>query len=297
MNRKAVWALLFVFALLVSLSAGTHIVKADFNIQVGSYKVVTILAPLNSTYNSRPLTLEVTFPSSALRYSLNYDIDGKYEGPVPYGIANPTEVHVVYEARGTVKLPELSDGSHRLTVTIECSVDIYGGNAPGAPFKPTTPNGTHFVATWADAVYFTIDSDEPNQPSSPPMVDSTPPTISILSPETNTYTSIDIPLNFTLNEQASNVSYCLDGENNIAIAGNTTLTGLSIGEHNLTIYAWDAVGNVGSSQTVNFAIIKETPTPSPTPEVSQSTVVAAASVVVAAGSGFGVLSYLIKHKH
>lgn len=287
---------------MVSLSIGIHIVKADSNNQASSYSVVKIVAPLNSTYYSRFLTLEVTFPASALRYSLNYDVDGKYEGPVPFGIDNPTEVHIVYKATGSVKLPELSDGSHRLTVTIECSIDVYGGNAPGAPFKPTAPNGTQFVATWADAVYFTIDSDEPYQDSDEPYqpsiqrtVDSTPPNISILSPENNASTSADIPFNFTLDEQTSNISYCLDGKNTIGIDGNTTLTGLSTGQHNLTVYAQDAAGNVGTSQTIKFAITNPTPTPPEPSEPSPTITVAVASAVVAAGSSIGVVAYLKKH--
>ena len=68
-------------------------------------------------------------------------------------------------------------------------------------------------------------------------------------------------MNFAVHEKISRFTYSLDGKDNVTIAGNTTLTGLSVRTHNLTVYAWDAAGNVGSSQAVNFAIINQTLTP------------------------------------
>lgn len=50
------------------------------------------------------------------------------------------------------------------------------------------------------------------------------------------------------------MEYSLDGENNVTIAGNTTLIGLSAGTHNVTVYAWDDAGNVGASDTVSFSV-------------------------------------------
>jgi len=53
-------------------------------------------------------------------------------------------------------------------------------------------------------------------------------------------------LNYTVNEPVSKIFFVLDGQWNVTIAGNTTLAGLSNGVHNVTVYAWDDVGNVGS---------------------------------------------------
>ena len=39
---------------------------------------------------------------------------------------------------------------------------------------------------------------------------------------------------------------------------NTTLTGLSNGNHNVTIYANDTLGNMGQSQVINFTILADT---------------------------------------
>jgi hypothetical protein len=36
--------------------------------------------------------------------------------------------------------------------------------------------------------------------------------------------------------------------------GLPSSTGLSVGTHNVTIYAWDSAGNAGTSQTINFKV-------------------------------------------
>jgi len=84
--------------------------------------------------------------------------------------------------------------------------------------------------------------------------DITAPAISILSPENKTYATSSIPLTFTVNEATSWIGYSLDSQENVTIAGNTTLTGLLEGTYSLVIYANDTVGNMGSSSTVCFTI-------------------------------------------
>ena len=48
--------------------------------------------------------------------------------------------------------------------------------------------------------------------------------------------------------------YNLDGQENTTIAGNTTLTGLSEGTHNVVVYANDTSDNMGKSNIVSFNI-------------------------------------------
>ncbi len=81
-----------------------------------------------------------------------------------------------------------------------------------------------------------------------------PPVVSVASPETKNYTSSEIPLNFTMNKPVDWIRYSLDGKDNITISGNTTLSGLPIGKHNVTVYAQDSFGNVGESETINFTM-------------------------------------------
>jgi len=87
-----------------------------------------------------------------------------------------------------------------------------------------------------------------------PPPDTTPPMISIISPENKTYDARGIPLTFTLSEQASWIGYSLDGQASLTINGNTTIVDLSNGTHNVKIYANDAAGNIGSSDTIYFTI-------------------------------------------
>jgi hypothetical protein len=143
--------------LFVSLAVDTHFVKAESNDYI-QFSAFRLFSPLNRTYNSRFLTLNLTFGAAiGIKYSLYYKIDGKYECPIPFVIDNPNETHVVYKATGFVELPELSEGSHHLTIYL-----IAAGYQPKG-------------LSYADTVYFTIDtqlkeSDIPEFPSWTPLL-------------------------------------------------------------------------------------------------------------------------------
>ena len=104
----------------------------------------------------------------------------------------------------------------------------------------------------------------------------------ILSPQNKTYDNGTIPLNYTVNNSFSNVSYSLDVQPNILVSGNTTLTSLPDGEHNVTVYATDREGNFGSSEPVIFTVAKQ-------PESLPTVPVAPASVAVVATACAGLL--------
>lgn len=118
-----------------------------------------------------------------------------------------------------------------------------------------------------------------------------PPVVSVVSPENKTYTANNVTLAFTLNKQASWMGYSLDGQETVAVAGNTTLTALSNGFHNITVYAKDTFENTGVSETVSFTI--DVPEPS-APFTTALFVAPVASVVVV---GVGLLFYFTKYKH
>jgi len=113
-------------------------------------------------------------------------------------------------------------------------------------------------------------------------VDTASPTISFLSAENKIYYTPNVPLNFTVNETVSQISYVLDDQENVTIDGNTTLTGLTNGSHNVTVYAWDTAGNIGNS-TIIFTVAK--------PEPSLAPLVAVASAVSVSVVGLGFLFY------
>jgi hypothetical protein len=150
-------------------------------------------------------------------------------------------------------------------------------------------------------------------------VDAAPPSITVLSPQNKSYTASDVLLNFTISnhpyELVSWVGYSLDGQSNVTVKVDIgrigefehgfyealTLAGLYYGSHDLTLYANDSVGRIGSSEIIYFSIAQETePEPTLTPQPEQEPfpttwiLVAAASVAFA---GAGLLVYFKKRNH
>jgi hypothetical protein len=118
------------------------------------------------------------------------------------------------------------------------------------------------------------------------VIDVVPPKVSILSIEKDKrYDSSNLVLNFTINEECSKTTYVLDNQHNVSTVGNLTLTGLSDGEHNVTIYSTDNAGNIGASETINFTVAV------PLPTLSIVAVFTVALVVVA-----GLMVYHKKHR-
>jgi len=64
----------------------------------------------------------------------------------------------------------------------------------------------------------------------------------------------DTLLTFTVNEETSWMGYSLDGNENVTVTGNTTLNDLSIGSHDVIVFASDTSENMGSSDTIYFEV-------------------------------------------
>jgi hypothetical protein len=207
---------------------------------------------------------------------LQYYIDGKYIGDAPFSVEGTSEMHVTYPAKAFVELSALSEGSHSLRAVLICS---------GLMRSLPSNDGT---------VYFTIDTNGVDV-NPEPMIDSTPPNIPYVSLENAICNCSDVSLNFTISEYPSLVTYTLDGAGNITIAGNTTLTGLSVGAHNLTIYAWDATGNAGASRTVKFDVASMAAEAEPQ-ESFLTVLVVAAPLAVVAVFGVGIFLRFRKRK-
>ena len=120
-----------------------------------------------------------------------------------------------------------------------------------------------------------------------------PPVINLTYPENANYTSSEVTLNFTVNRPVEWTSYSLDGQNNVTVTSNTTLTGLAVGLHNVTVYALDKYGNIGATETINFTVAVPVPEPEPFPTAP----VAAASIASVAAISAILLVYFKKHKH
>jgi N-acetylneuraminic acid mutarotase len=116
-----------------------------------------------------------------------------------------------------------------------------------------------------------------------------PPAVAVVSPENATYASGNVSLAFTVNKPAAWMGYSLDGHDNVTVTGNTTLSRLSSGLHNVTVYAEDTFGNKGASETIYFSVEVSEPFP--------IAPVAAASAATLAVIGVGLIVYLKKRKH
>jgi len=122
-----------------------------------------------------------------------------------------------------------------------------------------------------------------------PSYDGAAPEIVVTSPENRTYYAANVSLNFTVDEPVFSVRYRLDGGIPVEISGNTTIAGLAVGVHNVTVSAFDATGNMGTSETVYFTIAEHEPFP--------VVPVAATSVATVAVVGAVLLIYFKKRKH
>lgn len=221
--KKAECVLFFLLPLFLLMfgSMVTNTVDAATFLSSG----VGIISPTNSTYSPGALTLKtmvIGLGGSNIFYLMTYSLDGKDNVTIPLEI----QIHersFQMTMTGSTILPELSEGPHNITVYEKIEMH-------------TSPPSTLLDMS---SVYFSID-------------DGNPPIIANLSPENKTYSQKDLSLNFTTDESISWIGYCLNGQNNVTVSGNTTLTNLAYRDHNVTIYAQDLAGNIGTSETMYY---------------------------------------------
>jgi hypothetical protein len=251
------------------------------------HTIITVQYPENRMqFSARTITLRFSlnlslwYPSYLYEYnpsyscnvsSIEYYLDGDFAG-------NLTEIaHADKFINLTATLYGLADGKHTLEIKITTN-GIYwhqvGGWRPGD--IPAWDHSRDPIFDSSGLVNFTINAKSPS--------------ITVLSPANNTYALPDIPLNFTVKEPASQVAYCLDGKESIIIFGNTTLTGLANGDHNITVYAKNDAGDIKVSETLFFNV--KVPAPFPT-----ATVVTVSGISAVVVIGASLLVYFKKRKH
>jgi N-acetylneuraminic acid mutarotase len=223
------------------------------------------------------------------------------------GIMAPKRIYVFGLNESIPTKPELA----RIVQVYNPEYD-YWINSPDVPtnrvrFGVAVLNDTLFVVGGQTFDYVVPLSDQPQyirqsalneqyvpfghgtpDPSYVPPNQVTPPEIAVLSPENTTYNGTSVSLVFEVDKQTSWLGYSLDGQENVTITGNVTLSGLSSGMHNVTVYARDEFDNTGASETIIFTV--DVPEPFPT------TLVAAVSGVSIAVVGAGLLVYFKKRK-
>jgi hypothetical protein len=114
------------------------------------------------------------------------------------------------------------------------------------------------------------------------------PTLYLIDLENILYPIANVTVSFVVNKEMSWLGYSLDGQNNITITGNITLTNLPTGLHTITVYGKDKYDNKAASETIDFAVASE-----PFPTVLIAAVSAALAAVGIAGV---LLIYRKKHK-
>jgi hypothetical protein len=229
---------------LFSAATGVLFVNLGKANPIGEWKwatppIISIHSPVNNEtfcVSDVLLSFNVTKPTDWLIHgghnakqmllSVGFQLDGKYYDRIPVNsdLKSPFEY--------STNLANLGEGVHSLQIYAYATgwiIEMHG------LWEYDTP-----INSSSNMVYFTVDV--------------TPPAISILSVESKTYDSPDIPLTFTVNEAVYQTSYSLDRQANVTITGNTTLAGLSDGSHSLIVYAKDLAGNVGASETIYFSV-------------------------------------------
>jgi hypothetical protein len=116
-----------------------------------------------------------------------------------------------------------------------------------------------YVIGGTNSVFFPYSYSD-NQQYTPFGYGAIPPVVSVFSPENTNYTSNSVTLAFAVNKPAVWMGYSLDGQGNVTITGNTTLSGVTSGLHSLTVYAKDTFENIGASKTVAFGMTEPFPT-------------------------------------
>ena len=285
MRNKTGLMAFVLLALLFSVIAGTQQVSLGrANPWPGIKSKIIISSPQNATYNGNIITVNCYVGYNWEICSVFYSLDGQ-------GMSSVTNQAVISreEANGG-KSPSVT------RTTLKCSVAL-----------------SNLAEGWHEITFYLVAKGKFNlifesyergdiieSASTAFKIDNTPPEVSVLSPVNKTYDSPEVPMNFTVNEVVMLIKYSLDKGENVTITGNTNLTGLRNGEHNVRVYATDEAGNTGVSETIFFTI--ELPKPSPTtgpnsiPEPFLTVSVAAASVASVAVFGLGLLFYFKKRK-
>jgi hypothetical protein len=240
---------------LVNLTDGTHRIAvfaqhSDGTTESILYRSITVDTTLPNPYT--PFTPAIVSPVNQTTYNaedvqLIYTIEEEILWSYYY--VDFRENLSYFE--GNITLSSLSDGQHMLYLYV------------------VTKTGPHQQEySTSQNVFFYVDTMAPK--------------VSNLT--VNSIDSGDRLLSFTVDGEASWVGYSLDNQANVTVTDEAVLEDLPFGSHNVTVYAEDAVGNMGTSETLFFTI-----------EPFPTTLVIASTATIAA-IGVGLLVYFKKRK-
>jgi hypothetical protein len=149
-SRSKFFALTFAVVLLASLAMLPAIrVKADSAEPITFSSGLTLYSPVNTTYSSNVVECNGTFVGPIeYEVSLNYSVDGKYQGSLPWTLNQNLTNSATYTLDWSFQLAQLPNGTHQLSIGIE---------------KQLFSNGDHLISqtTWVNTAYFTINPKTP----------------------------------------------------------------------------------------------------------------------------------------
>ncbi len=247
---KVIWKPLLVFLFLLFVMQSISPLRANPYLDHKSVNdpafveppTIMVTSPLqDSTYSSNE-TIILSFnvsgpdaPNLITKYLLMVDYKGDWmvESLHAYRTKN-FEVYTPddfpFNLTFNINLSNVPLGRHSIVITAFGS----GGYAEGLTWYSFDKNSSSTVIFVVDKI----------------------PKITLLSFENTTFANSSIPLDFTIDQPVSKITYRLDGEEPIDIAGNTTLSHLNNGYHNVTIYATNEFGSTGTSEVAKFMIDK-----------------------------------------
>ncbi len=263
---------------------------------------ITLISPASRIYTSKTISLKVYADEqiSAWWYSLNNGVNTSFtpnttitasEGAnhlIVYasdtsGNVNKTEVYFTVDTTPpeiTIISPENKTyGRNSVEINVSAT-DINGIDSVIAEVMTTpvnitlTQNGSYYtgsVSNLSDGQHYMriYASDTSGNINSTQLVyfsiDTIPPHITIYSPQNRTYNISSLSLNLSSSENISTWWYSLDNGANVSFIPNTTLSNLSIGMHEIKVYASDTWGNTDFTVvvfTVNTTVYSDTTKPS-----------------------------------
>jgi len=214
-------------------------------------------------YDVVPLTAKATLtcPEELAFFNFYYSVDGALYG-------GERQVSPIFTT--TLDLPR---GEHRLRFGVDAITKSQKEfiDETGMSLFVGVPSGWVEVSFYVESYpisFFSLNVDVPKNSSSPQLV-------------------------FSVSKSVAWTGYSVDGQDNVTVPtttspslawGNAALAGLSLGWHNVTVYATDLEGRNGISETITFKVTEPFPT----------ALIAVSFVAIFAAITFGLLAYSIK---
>ena len=234
--------------------------------------IISIHTPQNGSYYSKNLTLtfDVTIPKTNGDKSIDAVTKLYYKGSWEPNEITITQLNqygyqkiIEESASFSIDLSSVRGGN--------LSITVYAVGAGSYVTREEFDSESYTMITYYDTYKMTGFSTVSFTK------DLVPPRITVLSPQNETYSSSDVTLDFTVNENVSQIMYTLDGNENQTITGNMTLAGLAKGAHNLTLYVTDLAGNAASSKMLFFDVNLPESSPVVTAAIATAVIAVAAA--------------------